>query len=215
MAIRLVLVDDHPIVLSGLEQLFAAPPDFEVVAACTRGVEAVEVIQRLEPDVAVIDLRLPDIDGIEVLRRLATAQGAAPATRVVLLTGDIDEDQLLEAAALGVRGVLLKEMAAELLMECVRKVHAGERWLENRSAGRALDKAARRQALDREVAALLTPREVEIVRLVGRGLRNAEIAERLCISEGTVKSHLHKIFPKTGVATRSALARFALEKGLG
>ncbi len=212
MTIRLVLVDDHPIVLGGLEQLFRSVEGFEVVASCGDGSAAVETVGRHQPDVLVMDLRMPGMDGLEVLRRLQ-ASGEV-STRVVLLTGSIDEEEALEAIRLGVRGVVLKEMASRLLVECVRKVHAGERWLERGSFGAAMERAARREAAASDLAARLTPREIEIVRLVGRGLRNREIAERLFISEGTVKGHLHRIFTKLDLDTRSALTRYALEKGL-
>lgn len=212
MPIRLVLADDHLIVLEGLEQLFRNEPDFEVVATCSGGSAAVEAVARHRPDVLVLDLRMPGVDGLEVIRRLQ-ASGEIP-TRVVLLTGSIDEEEALEAIRLGVRGVVLKEMASRLLVECVRKVHAGERWLERGSFGAAMERAARREAAASDLAARLTPREIEIVRLVGRGLRNREIAERLFISEGTVKGHLHRVFTKLDLDTRSALTRYALEKGL-
>ncbi len=211
MPIRLVLADDHLIVLEGLEQLFRNEPDFEVVATCSGGSAAVEAVARHRPDVLVLDLRMPGVDGLEVIRRLQ-ASGEIP-TRVVLLTGSIREEEATEAIRLGVDGVILKEMASRLLVECVRKVHAGERWLERGSFGGALERALRREAAASELSAL-TAREIEIVRLVGRGLRNREIAERLYITEGTVKGHLHRIFEKLDVETRSALTRYALEKGL-
>ncbi len=213
MPIRLVIADDHPVVLGGLEQVFRLAEGFELVASCGGGNEALEAIRRHQPDVAVLDIRMPGMGGLEVARRLGEQE--ACSTHLVLLTADIQEEEVLEALRLGVRGVLLKEMAARLLIECVRKVHGGERWIELGSFGQALDKLARRDSAAAEVAKLLTPRELEIVRLVGHGLRNREIAEKLHISEGTAKVHLHRIFGKLGVETRSALARYAVEKGLG
>lgn len=135
-------------------------------------------------------------------------------TRVVVFTTAIDEDQALEAIRLGVRGVVLKEMAPRHLVQCVRKVHAGEQWLEKRSIGRVLDKLLQREAGARETAGVLTPREIEIVRMVARGLRNKEIGVGLAISEGTVKTHLHNIYEKLHVDGRVALTLYAQQKGL-
>ncbi len=133
---------------------------------------------------------------------------------MVVLTAALDEDQALEAIRLGVSGVVLKEMAPRLLVQCVHKVHAGEQWLEKRSVSLALEKLLKRQAAGRQIAELLTPREIEIVRLVSDGLRNKEIADRLYISEGTIKVHLHSIYEKLKVKSRLQLACYAREKGL-
>ncbi len=211
MPASLVLADDHPIVLDGLERLFTGQPDLAVVARCVDGTEALRAVREHRPDVLVLDVRMPGLDGFAILREL---QRDGLPTRVVLLSAELDEDQVLEAVRLGVRGVVLKEMAPRMLVECVRKVVAGEQWIERRSLGRALDRMLRREAGLREVAALLTAREIEIVRLVAEGLRNQAIAERLHISEGTVKVHLHNIYEKLGVESRVALTVYAREKGL-
>ncbi|HZS34692.1 MAG TPA: response regulator transcription factor [Methylomirabilota bacterium] len=211
MPASLVLADDHPIVLDGLERLFTGQADLAVVARCVDGTEALRAVREHRPDVLVLDVRMPGLDGFAILREL---RREALPTRVVLLSAELDEDQVLEAMRLGVRGVVLKEMAPRMLVECVRKVVAGEQWIERRSLGRALDRMLRREAGLREVAALLTAREIEIVRLVAEGLRNQAIAERLHISEGTVKVHLHNIYEKLGVDSRVALTVYAREKGL-
>jgi DNA-binding NarL/FixJ family response regulator len=146
-----------------------------------------------------------------VIREL---QGESLPTRIVLLTAALEEDDVLEAVRLGVKGVVLKEMAPQMLVECVRKVAAGEQWIERRSLTRALDKVLRQEAGLREVSSVLTPREIEIVRLAAQGLRNQAIADQLHISEGTVKVHLHNIYEKLGVDGRVALTLYAREKGL-
>jgi DNA-binding NarL/FixJ family response regulator len=133
---------------------------------------------------------------------------------VVLLTDSMAEDDLLEAMRRGVGGVVLKEMTAPLLIQCIRKVHAGDQWLERRSISRAMDKMLRREAGTREVTQLLTPRELEIVRLAASGLRNKAIADKLSICEGTVKMHLHRSYEKLQVDSRVALLRYAQAKGL-
>lgn len=211
MAISLVLADDHPLLLDGLESLFRLEGDFQVLARCGDGEAALRAVREHRPDILILDIRMPGMDGLAVLRALKKEK---LPTRVVLLTVGLDEDDVLEAIRLGVRGVVLKEMAPQLLVQCLRKVHAGGEWLEKRSVSRALDKMLRREAAAREVARLLTPREVEIVRMVARGLRNREIAEKLSISEGTVKIHLHHIYEKVHVDGRLALTLYAQEKGL-
>jgi len=211
MPIRLVLADDHPIVLDGLEQLFRLEQDFEVVARCWDGEEALRALRTLRPDILVLDIRMPRCDGLQVLRTLKTED---LPTRVVLLTAALEEDHLLEALQLGVSGIVLKEMAPRLLVDAVREVHAGGRWLEKVSSNRALERFLRRDEGERGAAPSLTPRELEIVRLVVRGLRNRSIAEQLFISEGTVKIHLHNIYQKLEVSGRLELAVHARSKGL-
>jgi DNA-binding NarL/FixJ family response regulator len=157
MTIRLVLADDHPLVLKGLELLFATEPDFAVLAYCADGVQALQAVRQHTPDILVLDLRLPGQDGLAVLRELKREK---LPVKVVILTGALDEEELLEAIRLGVRGVVLKEMAPQLLLQSLRKVHAGEVWLEKRSFGRALDRMLEREAGMRQVAGLLTPREI-------------------------------------------------------
>lgn len=211
MPIRLVLADDHPLILTGLENLFRTEEDIQVLARCVNGVEALEAVRKHQPDILVLDIRMPGKDGVEVAREIRKEN---LPTRVVLLTAVLDEGELLEALRLGVQGIVLKEMAPQMLLRCIRKVHAGEQWIEHRSAKQALEKLLRREAGTREVAAKLTPQEVTIVRLVAGGLRNKEIADKLHISEGTVKVHLHNIFEKLQVDSRLALLRYAQEKGL-
>lgn len=211
MSIRLVLADDHPLVLDGLETLFRLEPDFKVVARCTDGDETLCAVRNYRPDVLILDIRLPRKDGLAVLREI---QREKLPTRVVLLTISLSEDEILEVIRLGVRGVVLKEMAPRLLVQCVRKVHAGEQWLEMRSVAQALTTLLRREAGARQIADTLTAREIEIVRMAVNCLRNKEIADKLNISEGTVKIHLHHIYEKLNVDGRVALTRFAQEKGL-
>lgn len=211
MAIRLVLADDHPLILNGLTSLFKFEPDFEVLASCTDGNAALEAIRRERPDVAVLDIRMPGLTGIEVARRVNAEKLGA---RLVLLTAALEDDDMLDAVMLGIQGVVLKEMAPQFLVQCIRKVYTGEQWLERRSTKQALEKLLKREAGAREMATLLTQREIELVRMVAGGLRNKEIAGKLCISEGTVKVHLHNIYQKVNVDGRVALLRFAQEKGL-
>ena len=211
MAIRVVLADDHPLILEGLEQLFRLEEDFDIVARCVNGVEAVEAVRRYQPDVLVLDIRMPGGDGIEALRSL---QREKLPTRAVIFTAGLDEGEVVEAMRLGVRGVVLKSMPSQMLLRCLRKVHAGEQWLERRSVGRALERLLQREAGAKAAAEVLTARETEIVRMVATGLRNREIAANLIITEGTVKAHLHHIYQKLEMDSRVDLVRWAEEKGL-
>jgi len=209
--IDLVLADDHPIVLSGLENMFRRERDCRVVASCADGVEALRAINRYRPNVAVLDLRMPRMHGLAVLREIH--DGKLP-TRTVLIAAVLDDDDLLQAVQLGVGGVVLKEMAPTLVVECVRQVNAGGQWLEKRSVAQALDKLLQRQAGTREMEKILTPREMEIARAVASGLRNKEIADKLGIAEGTVKIHLHVIYEKLKIDGRMALVLRMKEKAV-
>jgi two-component system, NarL family, nitrate/nitrite response regulator NarL len=210
MAIRLVLVDDHPIVLQGLQRLFERHEDFEVVACCPDGTSALEAVRELQPDVLVIDLRMPGLNGLDVLRNLTPSQSGC---RTVLLTAIVRDSEVMEAVKLGVRGIVLKESSPDVLIDCVRRVYAGEQWIERETVTRALQGMLRESAA-RDVGQTLTPREVEIVRMVAHGFRNKVIAERLSISEGTVKVHLHNVYEKLGVDGRLELVLCAQQKGL-
>ena len=211
MPIRLVLADDHPLILNALEDLFRTEKEFQVLARCTDGIETLQAVRKHQPDVLILDISMPGKNGLDVAREL---QKEKLPTRIVLLTAELDEREVLEAIHLGVQGIVLKEMAPQMLLRCIRKVHAGEQWIELRSAKKAFEKLLRREAGVREVASILTPQEMKIVRMIANGLRNREIANKLCISEGTVKVHLHNIYEKLDVDSRLALLRYAQEKGL-
>ena len=209
MPIKIVLADGHQIVLDSLEQLFAAEADFRVIARCSDGEEALQTVRKLTPDILILEIRMAGMDGLECLRQLK--QEKLP-TRVVFLTAMVDEDQALEAIRLGAGGVVLKEMSPHLLLLCIRKVHAGEQWIERQSITRAIEKLLNREAGARRLASLVTTRETEIVRLVAQDLPNKEIADRLGISAGTIKIHLHNIYQKLNVSSRRELVRVAQEK---
>ncbi len=213
VAIRVVLVDDHPIVLQGLQHLFARHADFEVVACCPDAETALAAVRAEQPDVLVLDLRMPGMSGLDLLRTLAS-EGTTPR-RTVLLTAAITEEQVVEAVKLGAAGLVLKESAPETLLECVRRVYQGEQWIDHETVSSAVRTVLDRQTASKEPAPhTLTPREIEIVKMVAQGLRNRAIAERLSISEGTVKVHLHNIYEKFGVDGRLELLLAAQHKGL-
>jgi len=209
--IRLVLAGGQVLILEALEALFREAGGFTVLARCRDGEEALAAVPRLAPDVVVVDLRMPRMDGLEVVRRLAEGRANPPA---VLLVDQLDEREALAALRLGVGGVVLKQMPAASLLRCVRAVHAGEPWLERRSAARMIEKLVRDEGSQRDVVRLLTPREIEVVRMAGRGLRTRAIATELGTSENTIKAHLGNIYAKLGVHGRLDLYRFAVDKGL-
>jgi DNA-binding NarL/FixJ family response regulator len=206
-----VIADDHPIVLRGLLAVLEAQADFQVVAQCKDGIEALAAVRTHRPDVLLLDIRMPAKDGLEVLRELG-AEGHP--VRVVLLTVELPDEEVLNAIQLGVRGMLLKEMMPQLLVQCVRKVHAGQMWLERVSAARTFETLLRREAGVRELSELLTPREMEVVRKAVQGLRNKDLAEVFHVSEGTVKTHLHSIYEKLQVKSRFELIVYCREKGI-
>jgi len=209
--IHVVLADDHPLMLKAVDDLLRAEGGFAVDAQCPDGEAALRAVRVHRPDILVLDVRMPQRDGISVIRAIKSEQ---LPTRVVLLAAVLDDEQMLEATRLGVGGIVLKEMAPRFLIQCIRKVHAGEQWLERRTAARAFEMLLRREAGAREVGALLTAREIDVLRLTAEGLRNRLIAERLNVSEGTVKSHLHSIYQKIEVRSRAELIVYCREKGL-
>jgi DNA-binding NarL/FixJ family response regulator len=209
--IRLVIADDHAIVLQGVASLLALQPDFAIVATCTTGEATVEAVQEHKPDVLLLDVRMPGLDGFGVLRAL---KHMPESPRVILLSAAMEDDEILEAMRLGVAGVILKERAPALLLESIRTVHAGERWVDKDAVARALEHVLRREAGEREISRVLTAREIAIVRLVAQGLETKAIANRLSVTVGTVKTHLHHIYEKLDVDGRLALTLFAREKGL-
>jgi len=209
MPISLILVDDHPLILDGLRSLFRQEADFDVVAECSNGAQALEAARRRQPDVLVLDLRMKEVDGLEVLRSIANE---ALPMRIVVLTAALDEEQVVEAIRLGAKGIVLKEMAPRLLVQCIREVHAGGEWLDIAPVGRALGQLLSREAS--EQALNLTDRELEVIRFVSKGLQNKDIASELGISEGTVKTHVISIHEKLGVTGRTESVVTAIKRGI-
>jgi DNA-binding NarL/FixJ family response regulator len=211
MVTTLVLADDHPIILEGLEQLFGRHKDFQVLATCNTGEDAIEAVRSHKPDIVVLDVKMPNGDGLSVLKRIHDEH---LQTRVILLTASMKEDEVLQAMEAGVWGLVLKESAAVSLVDSVRKVTRGERALDQSLIVRALDRAVERQTGLRQAAEVLSRREAEIVKMVAAGMRNKEIANKLFIGEGTVKTHLHAIYKKLGVHGRVELTLYAREHGI-
>jgi DNA-binding NarL/FixJ family response regulator len=207
MPMNLVLVDDHPLMLAGLTQLLRAEPDFDILATCGTVEEGLDAVSKYQPDVLVLDLKLGEDDGLSLLSRLA--RDSRPA--VVILTAAEDENIWLKAAQLGARGIVLKATAPRVLEDCLRAVHRGETWLNVGGVDLSI-RLAQREAAEAELESLLTPRELEVVRLVALGADNQEISDRLSISLGTVKIHLHHVYDKLRLSGREALLQLLRDK---
>jgi len=213
--VRVVVVDDQEIVRAGFRALLATQPDLTVVGVAADGAEAVELCRRVDPDVVLMDVRMPTMDGIEATRRLLAAR--SPRPRVLMLTTfDLDE-YVYDALSAGASGFLLKDVAAEKLFDAVRLVAAGEALLAPTVTRRLIDEFARlrpRMAPRPDGLRSLTRRETEVLRLVAEGLSNAEIAERLVVSEETVKTHVSRMLTKLGLRDRTQAVVVAYESGL-
>ena len=207
MPMNLVLVDDHPLMLAGLTQLLRAEPDFDILATCGSVEEGLDAVSKYQPDVLVLDLKLGEDDGLSLLSRLG--RDSRPA--VVILTAAEDENIWLKAAQLGARGIVLKATAPRVLEDCLRAVHRGETWLNVGGVDLSM-RLAQREAAEAELESLLTPRELEVVRLVALGADNQEISDRLSISLGTVKIHLHHVYDKLRLSGREALLQLLRDK---
>lgn len=196
--IDVIIADDHPIVLAGLTQLFRQEAGMRVVASCVDGREALEAVRLHSPDVLLLDLNMPKLDGLSVLRAIAAER---LGVNTVVLTADADPADVSAARAAGARGIVLKEFSPRNVVDCVRRVYSGSEWVE--FLGRQRDTIAKQD--DQPDALGLTPRELELAGLVVSGLRNRDAAARLGISEGTAKLHLYNVYKKLGVANRVEL----------
>ena len=208
MPIRLVLVDDHPLLLDGIEQLLSLNADFQVLAKCGTVQDALHAVETHSPDLVILDLKLRNEDGFAVLRALA----GRTRPSVVVLTATDSEDDLLEAVRLGARGVVLKAMAPRTLEDCIRMVHGGGEWLTVEGQNLS-ERLARREAVEQSLSARLTAREIEVLRLLASNYENDEIARRLRLSVGTVKIHVHHVYQKLGVSGRQELLQYLSSSG--
>ena len=213
--IRVLIADDHELMRNGLRAILDAQQDIEVVGEAEHGAQAVENAIRLRPDVVIMDIRMPRLDGIEATRRLAVQGEKAPKV-LVLTTFDLD-DYVYEALRAGAAGFLLKDTPPRQLAEAVRTIAAGESLLAPAVTKRLIERYVSRPPGDtarRERFAELTERELEVLQLITRGLSNAEIGARLFLSEATVKTHVTRILGKLGVRDRVQAVVLAYESGL-
>jgi DNA-binding NarL/FixJ family response regulator len=213
--IRVLIADDHVLLRDGLRGMLDAQEDMEVVGEAKDGAEAVEEAVRLHPDVVVMDIRMPRLDGIEATRRLA-AQGEGAPRVLVLTTFDFDE-HVFEALRAGAGGFMLKDAPPGQIAQAVRTVAAGDQLLAPAVTKRLIDRFVSRppaEQVRRERFKELTDRELEVLHLLTRGHSNAEIGERLYLSEATVKTHVTRILQKLGVRDRVQAVVLAYESGL-
>jgi DNA-binding NarL/FixJ family response regulator len=211
---RVLIADDDDLMRAGLAELLAGEPDIEIAGQATTGREAVERARRLRPDVVLMDVRMPDLDGIEATRELI---GAAPDTRVLILTTFEQDDYIFGALRAGASGFLLKRTRPEELIAAVHTVGAGESLLSPSVTRRVIDRMAQQPTPDLADQAKLdelTPREREVLELVAGGLSNREIAKRLVIEEATVRSHIRRILMKLDLRDRVQIVIFAYESGV-
>ena len=217
--IRILIADNHPIVREGLSTVLRAEPDMAIVGEAQDGVEALELVETNDPDVILMELKLPRMEGLVVLRNLAARSRRA---KVLLFTGSEDREEFVEAMKLGCAGILMKSSAPGLIAKSIRKVYEGEIWLDANTTAAVI----RQFAMPAETSgapgdgkpprgrAQLSQREREIIVLIAQGYKNKEIAEKMFITEQTVKNHLHNVFDKLGVSDRLELALYAIHNSL-
>ena len=214
--IKILIADDHPVVRVGLRNMLQTNGQMKVIAEAKDGVEALNMVRTLRPDILLLDLAMPKMPGMDALREL-TSESSPTSTRTIVLTGLIDNRQILEALQLGARGVVLKDAVVDQLSACIRAVMQGQYWLEGRPVQnlvQVLRDLAAQTAAPRRKTFGLTARELEVVGLITEGSTNKHIAQTFGISEETVKRHLTNIFNKLGVGNRLELALFALNHNL-
>ncbi|MBO4227697.1 response regulator [Bradyrhizobium neotropicale] len=203
--VSVVTADRHPVVLQGLTNVLGAMNGFKIVASCRDGRSCIEAIRRLTPDIAIFDIPMPGLTGLEIL---SVANSENLRTRLVLFTASIDDRELVTAAAAGAYGVIMKEVAPEILVQSLRQVAHGQRLLQLPPSNRVASRD--NVAIAENVLSVLTDRERQIMRLVSEGLSNKEIGRRLSITDGTIKVHLHHVFQKLDVSNRTVLAALAI-----
>jgi len=209
-SMKILIADDHPVVREGLSAMLNRQPDIEVVGEAENGRECVEKTRELRPDIVLMDLRMPEMDGVEAMRQIAATN---PEVRFIVLTTYDNDEYIFKGIEAGARAYLLKDSPREELFKAIRAVHRGESLIQPAVAGKVLDRFAE---LSRQVQVpeALSDREVEVVKLIAEGTANKEIAVSLHISESTVKTHIQTIFQKLGVSDRTGAVTQSIRKGI-
>jgi NarL family two-component system response regulator LiaR len=208
--IRVMIVDDHPIVCEGLRTMLEPKPDIELVGEARNGYEAIEKAKQLFPDVILMDLMMPKMDGGSAIKQI---EGLNLKSKILVLTSLNDEEKIIEAISAGAKGYILKDSDPSELVKAIRKVHLGELWLNPEISSKVLLRVLNKDDYSDEINEL-TKRELDVLKLVAKGLSNLEIAEQLCVSEGTVRFHVTNMLTKLELSNRTQLALYALRKGL-
>lgn len=210
---KILICDDQAVVRDGLELLLKLERDFEVVGAASDGAEAVELAAQKKPDLVLMDLKMPGTNGIEATRQIKARQ---PEVKVLVLTTYDDDQWVFDAIRAGASGYLLKDTPREDIIRAIRGTLEGKSFVDPGVAGKLLEQVAGKQVQPETLLTeKLTGREVDVLRLIARGLSNTEIAERLALSEGTVRNHVSAILTKLDVADRTQAAVIAIQHGLG
>ncbi len=208
--IQIVVVDDHPVLRDGLSAVLSTQPDFRVIGEAENGVAAVEIIVELRPDVVMLDLEMPEMDGVETLKRLREHN---PDIRVIVFTAFDTDERILAAVQAGAQGYLLKGAPRDQIFEAVRVVHSGDSLLQPVVASKLLREMSQ-TSKSTETFGSVTPRGLDVLRLLARGLQNKEIAEELGITERTVKFHVGTILNRLDAGNRTEAVTIALQRGL-
>jgi two-component system nitrate/nitrite response regulator NarL len=219
LPIRVLIADGHPIVLEGLGSVLRQHSEIQIVGEAVDGMETIDKTVHLDPDIVLMELKLPRVDGLTVLRSIQTR---APRSKVILFAGPEHKDEFVEAMKLGCSGILLKNGPTNLIEKSIHKVHAGEIWLDSTTTAAVIRQfasptefpASHPNGKPTRERAQLSQREREIIVLIAQGYKNKEIAEKMFITEQTVKNHLHNIFDKLGVSDRLELALYAIHNSL-
>jgi DNA-binding NarL/FixJ family response regulator len=208
--IRILVADDHPVVREGLIAILSTQPDFEIVGEAETGLEVIAQTAKLQPDLILLDLAMPVLDGVETLKQLRQSN---PEARVIVFTAFDTDERILSAVQAGAQGYLLKGVPREELFKAVRVVHAGGSLLQPVVASKLMRQVSNRSQQSSEVEPL-TPREMEVLQLLAQGLQNKEIAAELVISQRTVKFHVSSIMGKLGAGNRTEAVAIAAQQGL-
>ena len=212
--IKLVIVDDHTLFREGIKKILALEKDIEIVGEAFDGEEVISVLNRCEPNIMLLDVKMERVNGLQVLPRIVEQ---FPLLKVIILTAQVSSAESVKAIRDGARGIILKHAASEFLIKGIRKVAEGELWADSSTMTQVVDSLSRKYRVDRSPEKgrkELSDREIEVVTLVASGHRNKEIANKLFISEQTVKTHLSNIFQKLEVNDRLELALYAMRNGL-
>ena len=209
-SIKVLIADDHPVVREGLIAMISRESDFEVVGEASDGIEAVSKTKELKPDVVLMDLRMPEMDGVAAIQQIASGE---PDVKFIILTTYSDDEYIFKGIEVGARAYLLKDAPREELFKAIRAVYRGESLIQPVVASKVLDRFAELSRQSQPVE-ILSDREIEVLRLMAKGAANKEIAAELCITNSTVKTHITSIFQKLNATDRTEAVTEAIKKGI-